>query len=261
MSSFQNQKPSSSGASQKQTASARNNRADVNVDAEPSAAQTAEQKSLHETGSKQDKKADPENNDRSPLHQEQERRETTDQSLRKQYDALKSRHDDIRKQYNQLEDDMLRTKDERLRALAEMENLHRRHQRERVEIQKYSAAKVLREFLHVADSLQRALESSTTSSSQQMLRKLQEGLQLTWRSFTETLKQNGVTMLDPAGKPFDPNQQEAILQQESRTHAPGVVLQVVENGYLLFDRLLRPARVIVAKAPEDSKDSEKTPEA
>ena len=135
--------------------------------------------------------------------------------------------------------------DRYLRAAADLENLRKRQKRE-VEDAKFEAkTKVLKEMLPVVDNLERAIEHATTQAG---TNPIVEGVQLVLRQFTTAFERLDVVPIEAANQPFDPNLHEAISQQESDV-APGTVVQVLQRGYRSGDRLLRPALVVVAKAP------------
>ncbi len=134
---------------------------------------------------------------------------------------------------------------EYLRAVAEQDNIRKRAQRDMESAQRYGLEKFLSEVLPVKDSLDLGVENADKSDAVA----LKEGQQATQRLLTKALEKAGVTELDPIGQPFDAHQHEAIMAQESATAEPNSVLAVVQRGYSLNGRLLRPARVIVAKAP------------
>jgi molecular chaperone GrpE len=138
--------------------------------------------------------------------------------------------------------------DRYLRAAADLENLRKRQKRE-VEDAKFDAkGKVLKEMLPVVDNLERAIEHA---SSQGGTNPIVEGVQLVLRQFMTAFERLDVVPVDAANQPFDPNLHEAISQQESES-PPGTVVQVLQRGYRSGDRLLRPALVVVAKAPAKS---------
>jgi molecular chaperone GrpE len=136
-----------------------------------------------------------------------------------------------------------------LRATAELENLRRRNERELENARKYGAERLAGELLAVVDSLEMGLEAGATASAAALL----EGKAATLKLLMAALDKAGVAQLDPLGAPFDPQQHEAMTLQPSATAEPGSVLTVIQKGYLLNGRLLRPARVVVAaEAPGDS---------
>ncbi len=149
-------------------------------------------------------------------------------------------------------------KDQLLRALAETENLRRRAQREREDLQRYAAAPLARDLLAVADNLRRALESVDQDKvpGDEGLKTLVEGVQLTERELLAAFEKHHIAKLDPVGEKLDPHRHEAMFEMPAPGHANGTVAQVVQSGYLMHDRLLRPARVGVARNPAGSPKQE-----
>lgn len=136
--------------------------------------------------------------------------------------------------------------DKALRATAELENVRRRVERESATAQKYALERVLGELVTVLDSLELGLKAVAAEDDE--TRKHLEGLQLTRKQFWSTLERHGVSAIDPQGQPFNPELHEAVSMLESAEMAPNHVLSVMQKGYKLHDRLLRPAMVVVAKA-------------
>lgn len=156
-----------------------------------------------------------------------------------------------------LEGEVATLKDQLLRALAETENLRRRAERERVDAVKYATAPMLRDLLAVADNLSRAIESvpEDAAAGDQRMETLLAGVKLTEKELGAVLARHHVVKLDPIGERLDPHRHEAMFEVADESQPSGTVVQVVQPGYLLHDRLLRPARVGVskggpAKAPE-----------
>ena len=137
--------------------------------------------------------------------------------------------------------------DKALRATAELENVRRRVERESAQMQKYALERILGELIPVADSLDLALKAVAAESAE--VRGHLEGLSLTHKQLWAALERYGVTLVDPAGQPFTPELHEAVSMVESADVPPNHVLSVMQKGYKLHDRLLRPAMVVVAKAP------------
>src|SRR6516165_10874389 len=132
-----------------------------------------------------------------------------------------------------------------LRAAAELDNVRKRAQRDIEAANRYGLEKFAAELLPVRDSLELAVQNSGRADA----RSLREGQEATLQLLTRALEKLGVTIIDPLGEPFDPARHEAMMAQPSNTAEPNSVLQVVQPGYELNGRLLRPARVIVARAP------------
>jgi molecular chaperone GrpE len=136
-------------------------------------------------------------------------------------------------------------KDQYLRVVAEMENVRKRAQRDVENASRYGLEKFAVELLPVLDSLQGAVSNAGRADA----RSLVEGQEATLKLLLKAFERLNIREIDPAGEPFDPARHEAVMAQESTTAEPNSVLQVVQQGFELGGRLLRPARVIVAKAP------------
>jgi len=154
-----------------------------------------------------------------------------------------------------LEAEVAELRDQLLRALAEAENQRRRSQRERDDAVRYAAAPMLRDLLAVADNLQRALDSVPGEAAKQdgALKILLEGVQLTERELQSAFGRHGIVKLDPLGERLNPHHHEAMFEVPAPDQPSGTIVQVVEPGYLLHDRLLRAARVGVAKGGPPAK--------
>jgi molecular chaperone GrpE len=135
--------------------------------------------------------------------------------------------------------------DQYLRAVADIENVRRRAQKDVEAAHKFGIDKLAAELLPVRDSLELAVENSDKADAAQ----LAAGSQATLKLLAKVFEKLNVVELNPLGEPFDPAKHEAMLAQPSNTAEPNSVLQVVQRGYELNGRLLRPARVIVARAP------------
>ena len=146
--------------------------------------------------------------------------------------------------YRELEAELSEAQEQVLRTAADAENFKKRLQREKEEQTRYANESFMRELLTVIDNLERALEHSGTEASQGGL---VEGLNMTLKGFLDTLTRFGCTQVEATGKPFDPNFHEAVSQEESADHEPNTVLKELQKGYMLKERLLRPAMVLVSK--------------
>ena len=140
-------------------------------------------------------------------------------------------------------------RDRLLRSHAEMENLRRRTEREVQDAKRYAVSAFARDLLGVADNLRRALDAAAGGGENldPTLAALAQGVELTERELLKTLEKNGVKKLDPKGKPFDPHHHEAVFEAPDPTVPAGTVVQVMQDGYLIGDRILRPAMVGVAR--------------
>jgi molecular chaperone GrpE len=140
-------------------------------------------------------------------------------------------------------------RDRALRALAELENFRRRADKERQDTAKYAVAAFARDILPVVDNLRRGLDTVTADArkAEPGLDALAGGVELTERELLTAFERHGIVKVDPKGEVFDPNLHQAMMEIEDMSVAPGTVVQVMQAGYTLHDRLLRPALVGVAK--------------
>jgi molecular chaperone GrpE len=141
-------------------------------------------------------------------------------------------------------------KDRLLRALAEMENLRKRTEREIAESRLYSVASFARDVLVAADNMRRALEAvppELRASKQASVKALVDGVELTERELLKALEKNGVRQFSPQGEKFDPHLHQAMFEVPDASVPAGSVVQVVQPGYMIGDRVLRPALVGVSR--------------
>jgi molecular chaperone GrpE len=141
-------------------------------------------------------------------------------------------------------------RDRLMRALAETENVRRQGERRAQEVQQYAITDFARELLQVADNLSRALDAAEGDAGK--ADGLIAGVAATDRVLSQILGRFGVTEVSALNQPFDPARHEAVMETDQTDQPPGTVVQVLENGYTLRDRLLRPARVVVARKPRPS---------
>jgi molecular chaperone GrpE len=147
-----------------------------------------------------------------------------------------------------LEAELADQKDRLLRALAETENVRRRAQREREDASKYAVTGFAKDLLSAADNLRRALDSLPEAEVRdERTRSLLEGVAATERELLGVFERHGIKRIDPKGERFDHNLHQAIFEVERTDQPSGTVIEVLQPGYLLHDRLLRPAMVGVAK--------------
>jgi molecular chaperone GrpE len=140
-------------------------------------------------------------------------------------------------------------RDAQLRAIADLDNIRRRLERERDASVKFANENLLRELVSICDSLELGLKAAESADMKDQAKALIEGKQLTYRQLMALLEKYGVKQLDPRGKPFNADQHQAMSMVESTDVPPNHVVSVLQKGYTLHDRLLRPAMVAVAKAP------------
>jgi molecular chaperone GrpE len=133
-----------------------------------------------------------------------------------------------------------------LRAIAESDNLRKRAQRDVEAAHRFAIERFAAELLDVRDSLELGVAAGPAAEPARLL----EGMEATLRLLNRAFEKSGVSVVDPVGEPFNPEFHEAMATQPSAEAAPGTVLAVVQKGYLLNGRLLRPARVLVARGPD-----------
>lgn len=159
-------------------------------------------------------------------------------------------------------------KDKLLRTLAEMENLRRRTEREIADARTYGIASFARDILAVADNMERALKAlddELRAKADAAVKGLLDGVELTERELLKVLEKHGVRKLDPAGQRFDPNLHQAMYEVPDAAVPSGQVVQVIQAGYMIGDRILRPALVAVSKnnrkpaAPQGQANDNATP--
>ena len=139
-------------------------------------------------------------------------------------------------------------RDMALRAEAEMQNLRRRSERDVQNAHKFGAERLIQNLLPVVDSLEKAVEASQQAETAEDDPQL-EGLKLCLKLFTDVLTKEGIEVVDPLGQPFDPNVHEALSMIENPDMEPNSVMAVIQKGYRLHERLVRPAMVMVSKSP------------
>lgn len=136
-----------------------------------------------------------------------------------------------------------------LRVQADLENTRRRAERDVENAHKYGLEKFAQELLPVKDSLELGLDAA--SSDDENVARLREGTELTLKMLSGVMEKFGITEVNPEGEPFNPELHQAMTMQESAEHEPNTVMMVMQKGYLLNERLVRPAMVVVCKAPAE----------
>lgn len=139
--------------------------------------------------------------------------------------------------------------DRLLRAHAEMDNLRKRTERDKSDSVKYAITKFALDIVGVSDNFQRAVAAVPPGSADEegTLKSVVDGLQMTERAFLQVLERHGVRRIDPLGEAFNPNWHQAVMEQDSSDVPAGTVLQVFQLGYMIEDRVLRPAMVVVSR--------------
>ena len=145
-------------------------------------------------------------------------------------------------------------KDQLLRALADTENMRRRSEREAETARKYGHTQFARDLVGAIDNLARALASAPEdkSSLDESVQSLLTGIELSWTEIQSAIEKHGVRQINPLGEKFDYNFHQAMFEVPTNDQPPGIVLEVVQHGYALHDRLLRPAMVGVSKAADNA---------
>lgn len=161
--------------------------------------------------------------------------------------------EDSQAEIERLRDELEAAKNEQLRALAELENVRKRSRRDVEHAHKFAVEKLAAELLNVKDSLEMGLKAAEGENPN--IEQLREGKEMTLKQLESALDKAGVTEVDPEEEAFNPEYHEAMTTQESGDHAPDTVIHVIQKGYLLNGRLLRPARVIVSREPEKDESS------
>lgn len=161
--------------------------------------------------------------------------------------------EDLQGRVAQLEEQLAAAQDQALRMAADLQNVRRRAEQDVEKAHKFALEKFAGDLLAVVDSLERGLELS--SAENEAIKPMREGMQLTLKLLTDTLKRYQVEQVDPLGEPFNPEHHQAMAMEESLHAEPGSVLKVFQKGYLLSGRLLRPAMVVVSKAPAAAQPS------
>ena len=150
-----------------------------------------------------------------------------------------------------LREEIITLKEEKIRVLAEMENLRKRFEREKIDSIKYGSVNFARDILSPGDNLERALSVINEGEEHpQSIKNLIEGLLMVKKELSTALEKHGITKIDSLNKKFDPNLHQAMMEIENDDLDEGVVVQEIQTGYMMHDRLLRPAMVGVSKKPQ-----------
>ena len=183
----------------------------------------------------------PDNNDTNEEPAEEETQETEEDILKEEIKTLK---------------------EEKIRVLAEMENLRKRFDREKIDSIKYGSVNFARDILSPGDNLERALSAINQEEEHpQSIKNLIEGLLMVKKELSTALEKNGITKIESLDKKFDPNLHQAMMEIENNDLEEGIVVQEIQTGYMMHDRLLRPAMVGVSKKPQKATEVESDKEA
>jgi molecular chaperone GrpE len=159
-------------------------------------------------------------------------------------------NEDLAARVQSLEEQLAAAQDQSLRVAAELQNIRRRAEQDVEKAHKFALEKFAGDLLGVVDSLERGLELSNPED--EAIKPMREGVELTLKLLLDTLGRYQVVPVDPHGEPFNPEHHQAMAMEESTHTEPGTVLKVFQKGYLLHGRLLRPAMVVVSKAPAEA---------
>ncbi len=171
--------------------------------------------------------------------------ENNDENLGSDEEDTKGTEEDI------LKEEIKILKEEKIRVLAEMENLRKRFEREKIDSIKYGSVNFARDILSPGDNLERALSAINEEEEHpQSIKNLIEGLLMVKKELSTALEKNGIEKIDTLNKKFDPNLHQAMMEIENNDLDEGVVVQEIQTGYMMHDRLLRPAMVGVSKKPQ-----------
>ena len=177
--------------------------------------------------------------------------ENIDEDAESEEEDIKETEEDI------LKEEIKTLKEEKIRVLAEMENLRKRFEREKIDSIKYGSVNFARDILSPGDNLERALSAINEEEEHpQSIKNLIEGLLMVKKELSTALEKNGITKIDSLDKKFDPNLHQAMMEIENNDLDEGIVVQEIQTGYMMHDRLLRPAMVGVSKKPQKAAEVE-----
>ncbi len=186
------------------------------------------------------------NNDVSPENADELKQ------VEEQADPEEQQEEDLAAKLQAAEEKAQEYLDQLLRTKAEMENLRRRHERELENAHKYALERFAQELLPVIDSLEMGVEAASAEGA--TLEKVREGTELTLKMLLSAIDKFGIKAVHPEGEPFNPEYHQAMSMLESPKHAPNTVMNVMQKGYTLNERLIRPAMVVVAKSPKPEEE-------
>ena len=156
-----------------------------------------------------------------------------------------------------LQEEVRTLKEDKIRVLAEMENLRKRFDREKIDSIKYGSVNFARDILSPGDNLERALSAINQEEDHpQSIKNLIEGLKMVQKEFSSALEKNGISKINSMNEKFDPNLHQAMMEVERDDLDEGIVVQEIQTGYMMHDRLLRPAMVGVSKQPKQNNTSD-----
>ena len=184
--------------------------------------------------------------EKQPMNNEQHKNEEIDNSSETQVDSTSNSDDSVGQQLAEM-------KDRWIRSVAELENLRKRSDREKQDAVKYAATSFARDMLSISDNLERAI--ATVSGKENIgtdVKPLLEGIEMVAAELKRIFENQGIKQLNPKGEKFDPNFHQAMFEVPTNEAEPGIIVEVVQQGFCMHDRLLRPAMVGVAKSADEN---------
>lgn len=185
-------------------------------------------------------------NGESQSDQQSDEQASSEPNAEEQDSAAQDEPATLEDQVSDLEDQLAAAKDQALRAAAEMQNVRRRAEQDVEKAHKFGMEKLCSELLTVVDNLERA-QQEAAGVDDEALKPVLEGIELTHKSFLDVLAKFNLEAVDPAGEPFDPQLHQAMTMVENPDCEPNTVMDVMQKGFTLHGRLLRPAMVVVSK--------------
>ena len=174
-----------------------------------------------------------------------------------QVEADSTEEENEESEEERLQEEVRTLKEDKIRVLAEMENLRKRFDREKIDSIKYGSVNFARDILSPGDNLERALSAINQEEDHpQSIKNLIEGLKMVQKEFSSALEKNGVSKINSMNEKFDPNLHQAMMEVERDDLDEGIVVQEIQTGYMMHDRLLRPAMVGVSKKPKQNNTSD-----
>ena len=190
-------------------------------------------------------------------NEENEKNNNSTNTDEAQNEADSAEEETIENEEEKLQEEIRSLKEDKIRVLAEMENLRKRFDREKIDSIKYGSVNFARDILSPGDNLERALSAINQEEDHpQSFRNLIEGLKMVQKELSSALEKNGISKINSINEKFDPNLHQAMMEVERDDIEEGVVVQEIQTGYMMHDRLLRPAMVGVSKKPQQNKISD-----
>ena len=187
------------------------------------------------------------------LKKNKQQREESNKNLDKTSNIKKK--ENLKINFKNLQNDLKKVKEDNLRYLAEIDNLRKRFDKEKEDTFKYAVTEFANEIILVVDNFSRVMESisSINKNSNDNVKPLIDGIDLIFKDFLKTLEKFDIKKIDCFGKKFDPNFHQAVSEEINNDKEVGEIIKIIQNGYLIKDRLLRPASVVIAKKGENKK--------